>query len=300
MKRVVVTGASGFIGRETLGPLLERGFEVHTLGRNSVDVGTHHTCDLFCDDVRSVLTAIAPTHLLHLAWNAEPGRFWSAPDNLDWVAASLRLTRAFAEAGGKRVAFAGTCAEYDWTHETLDEKATPLTPSTLYGTAKVALYRTIEAAKDAIGLSYVWGRIFFPYGPTEKGARLLPSVIDGLAAGRPVLCSEGLQKRDFLHVEDVGRAFVELLSGDIEGAVNIASGECIALREIVAKAARHAGDPALVKFGARPMMTGEPQMMNASIARLVASGFRPRFTLDTGLADMVSRRLSALANTRSQ
>ena len=57
---------------------------------------------------------MAPTHLLHLAWYAEPGLFWRSPENLRWVEASLRLLRAFAEHGGQRAVMAGSCAEYAW------------------------------------------------------------------------------------------------------------------------------------------------------------------------------------------
>ena len=284
MKRVVVTGGSGFIGRETLAPLRERGFEVHRLDRST-------GFDLLRDDPTPVLAEIAPTHLLHLAWYAVPGKFWEAPENLDWVAASLRLARAFAAAGGKRITVAGSCAEYDWSGDHLDEAATPLCPATLYGTAKAVLFDLVTAAAPALGVSLGWGRVFFPYGPFEQAGRLLPDVIDGVRAGNRVPCSDGTQRRDFVHVEDVAAALVALLDSPVEGAINIASGTAVPVRKVVAAAAALAGDTSLIDFGARPRQQGEPAVMTAATARLSDEvGFHPRWSLAHGLADTVARR----------
>jgi nucleoside-diphosphate-sugar epimerase len=237
------------------------------------------------------LQAIAPTHLLHLAWMATPGVFWWAPENLDWVAASLRLVRAFAKAGGQRLVVAGSCTEYDWSHAHLDERQTPRRPGTLYGTAKAALAQMLDKAAPGLGLSLGWGHVFFLYGPQEAPGRLLPDVIDAVRAGRRVATSEGTQARDFLHVEDVAAALVALLASRVEGPVNIASGRAVPVREIVRLAAAAAGDVGLVDFGVRPRQPGEPQMMTAAVSRLGDElGFVPRWTLETGIADMVARR----------
>src|SRR3974390_723916 len=100
-KRVLLTGASGFIGSECLPFLAARGYDVHVLARKPAWDGAlplqslhYHQCDLLDQDCEALLAEIQPTHLLHLAWYAEHGKFWSALENLDWVAASLRLVRA--------------------------------------------------------------------------------------------------------------------------------------------------------------------------------------------------------------
>lgn len=291
--RVLLTGGSGFVGREALAPLLSRGAEVHLLSRRpGHPTGVHaHRLDLLTDDPSRLLAYIRPSHLLHFAWYAEPGKFWNAPENLDWTAASLRLVRAFAAAGGQRAVIAGTCAEYDWSQPPLSEAGTPLRPASLYGETKASLFRLLDKAAPALDLSFAWGRIFFPYGPYESAARLTGSVMDAVLTGRPAELSEGLQERDFLHVSDVGAAFVALLASNVEGAVNIGSGEAIAVRALVEKIAaiRHCGH--LMRFGARPMQPGEPPVLIADVARLQEEvGFRPRFDLDTGLADALARR----------
>ena len=118
MKRALVTGGTGFIGRHTLPELVARGFEVHVAGRSKPSADfpsdvTFHECDLLDTGAASLLTArLAPTHLLHLGWYAKPGLFWTSLENLRWVAASLNLYLAFAKAGGTRAVMAGSCAEY--------------------------------------------------------------------------------------------------------------------------------------------------------------------------------------------
>jgi nucleoside-diphosphate-sugar epimerase len=293
VKRIVVTGASGFIGRETIAPLIARGFEVHAIGRTAVEQPRCHThvCDLLTDEIGALLRSIAPSHLLHLAWYAVPGKFWAAPENLDWLAASLRLVRAAAASGTTRVVVAGSCAEYDWSFPVLDEATTPLRPATLYGRAKVALFETLTAASAVLGITLGWGRVFFPFGPFEAPGRLLSDVVDGVIAGRRVACSDGLQSRDFLHVENVATALAALVDSDVAGAVNIASGTQTSVRELVQLAAGLAGGGGLIDWGARPRQAGEPLTMMAATHRLRDEvGAEAQWTLATGVADMVARR----------
>lgn len=303
MKRVLITGGTGFIGQEALPFLLEREYEVHVAARSVVPDGLrpaalcavyYHSCDLLRDSCEALVAQIQPTHLLHFAWYAEHGAFWWALENLDWVAASLRLVRAFAAAGGSRAVFAGSCAEYDWSFDTLDEALTPLNPATLYGSSKASLHRLLSSAAEHLRFSQAWGHIFFPYGPRDQPRRLLSTVIDKVSAGEIVACSDGNQARAFIYVEDVARAFVELLDSRVEGAVNVATEQVYTVREVVACAARLCGKESMVQFGARPRQPNEPPVMRASVRRLYDEvGFRPRFDLASGLQSTVKLRVGS-------
>jgi len=292
VKRVLVTGASGFVGRHSLPLLIERGYEVHAVARGAIPAAAElrwHACDLLDDRaVGALLAEVRPSHLLHLAWYAVPGSFWSAPENLDWAAATLRLVRGFAAHGGRRLAAAGSCAEYDWSHARLAEATTPCTPRSLYGTAKNAVRACIEQVAARLGLSWAWGRLFFLYGPHEASGRLVSDVIAGLLAGRRVAVSEGTQRRDFLHVEDVARALVALLDGAFEGPLNVASGTVVPVRDIVARIGALTGRAELIDYGARPLPAGDPVELVGAVDRLTALGFRPRYDLEAGLAETVA------------
>jgi nucleoside-diphosphate-sugar epimerase len=292
--RVLVTGASGFVGRHALAPLLAHGFEVHAVSRHPLpgapaQVVQHGADMLDAAAAAALVERVRPSHLLHLAWTVTPGQFWRAPENLDWVAASLLLYRAFVQTGGQRVVVAGTCAEYDWSHDVLDELATPCQPATLYGTAKHTLHQLLAAAARQDGVALAWGRLFFLYGPHEAPSRLVADVALSLLRGQPALCGDGTARRDFMAVQDVAGALVAVLAGNHVGPVNIASGECIPLRDVIFGVANAVGRPDLVRLGARPTSPGDPAQLAARTEVLRdAIGYQPSWTLQDGLAATVA------------
>jgi nucleoside-diphosphate-sugar epimerase len=229
--------------------------------------------------------------VLSLAWNAEHGSYWSAPDNEAWADGTIALARATAEYGGRRFVGAGTCAEYDWTalEGSCREDGTPCRPTTIYGRAK------LRAGEDALALSrkghlsVAWGRIFFLYGPGEDSDRLVPSVAAALRAGERAKVTQGTQIRDFLHVTDAARAFVALLMSGVAGAVNIGSGTGVSLRHIVETLERLAGRRDAIDFGAIPSRRDEPPSIVADIAKLKTTGWRQQVKLEQGLAQALER-----------
>jgi nucleoside-diphosphate-sugar epimerase len=232
------------------------------------------------------VSSIRPTHLLHLAWHAVPGQYRTAAENLAWVGASLALLREFAEQGGRRVVMAGTCAEYDWAHGYCSERVTPQNPATLYGASKHALRLLLDAFGAQSALSSAWGRVFFLYGPHEHPERLVASVARAVLTGQPARCSHGAQIRDYLHVADVAGAFLALLESDVRGPVNIASGQPVAVRDLVLALARRAGREDLVRLGAIEARADEPPLLVGDPTRLRAEvSWRPRYALEAGLED---------------
>jgi nucleoside-diphosphate-sugar epimerase len=227
---------------------------------------------------------IKPSHLLHLAWNTPRGQLWMGQEHLAWVSASLELYQAFADAGGRRAVLAGSCAEYDWSYETLSEAITPSRPTTLYGTAKNSLREMVMMAARATNVSTAWARIFFLYGPYEPRGRLVSDIATALLEDRMVETSHGQQERDFIYVVDAARAIVALVENDVDGTFNIASGKCIPVRRIIQTLGRLAGRPDLLRIGARATTNDEPQRLKADIKRLHDDlGFTPYYELEEGL-----------------
>lgn len=288
MKVALITGASGFIGRHTVAPLLDRGFEVHAAGRGHHPDVQWHSADLMnVDDRQRLIATVQPTHLLHLAWYVEHGKFWTSLENLDWVHASADLFVQFAKQGGRRWVGAGTCAEYDWSSGGLLNEDAPLQPATLYGASKHALRILLQTLARDLDINFAWGRVFLLYGPGEAPGRLVPSVIRALLAGEPARCTDGLQQRDFFHVEDVAGAFAHLLDSEYSGAVNISSGAPVRVRDVVERIGEMTGRPHLVHLGALPSRADEPELLAGDASSLRASGFHARYTLDGGLRQTI-------------
>lgn len=292
MKTILLTGAGGFIGRTTIRFLLERGFEVHAVTSKQIeeDVFRHDANLLDEKQAGELIKSVKPTHLLHLAWFVEHGKFWSAKENLDWVKASLNLLENFAANGGERIVMAGTCAEYDWQtgQEKFSENSSPANPQTLYGASKHALHLILQKYAGQSNVSYAWGRIFFLFGQFEPPNRLVPSVIRALLRNEEAKCSHGEQIRDFMFVEDAGRAFVELLDGDVRGAVNIGGGEPRKIKEIARMIAEIVGKPELLKLGALPPAPNEPLNLVADTTRLSEE---VKFEGETDLRDALAKTI---------
>ena len=309
-KRVLVSGAGGFIGRWSVPALRARGYEVHVVlsGRTNREVPaefdgvTLHFTDLLNESAADeLLGEVNATHLLHFAWIATPGLYWNSEENYQWVSASERLLRTFHARGGRRVLMAGTCAEYDWTRvEECDELQSPLATdeavapheaapaASPYVACKIALQKALAEFGHREHLSTAWGRIFFQFGPYEHPDRLVASVIRNLLLDREAPCSHGKQIRSFLHVADVGSAFAAVLDSELEGPVNIGSDERIALADLIDRIGAQIGRPDLLRLGARPAPSQEPSILVPNIHRLRdETGWRPRFTLNEGLSDTI-------------
>lgn len=293
MKRVLLTGARGFIGHRTIGRLMALGYEVHAVTskpdvRDTASVHWHEADLLDVTRMAQVLRTVRPTHLLHLAWYAAPGKFWRSLENYRWLEAGITLMRHFHEQGGTRIVMAGTCAEYDWDHGFCSEAVTPRRPVTPYGVCKNALQEALHSFAAEVGMSSAWGRVFFLYGPGEHKARLMASAINALLRGEAARCTHGNQIRDFLHVQDVADAFVALLESSVGGAVNIASGQPRTLREVVLAAADCIGAGSRVEFGSILAPEGDPPLLVADVRRLQNEVlWTPHYDLRSGVEDTV-------------
>jgi len=276
--KVLLTGARGFIGRQVLTQLLRCGIEAIVVGRTRPKgyLGEFIEADLLQPEAAAAAIAnVQATHLLHLAWYAEHGKYWTSPLNLRWVESTVRLVESFCSTGGRKVTVAGTCAEYDWSIGYCQEDTTPLAPATLYGTAKDATRRLVMAVCESYRLPCSWGRIFLPYGPGEDGRRLIPSLFEVFKGRRAPFGVNAGAYRDFLHVDDVAQGFVHLLNSESSGCYNIASGEPMRISEVVrliAAACNADPNPILELASERP---GEPTMLVGDNSKLKALGWQP-------------------------
>lgn len=273
--RILLTGATGFIGSHVARELVRHGHDVHATVRPASDrrrirdiESSIRVWDGGMDHV-----PVEPDVVIHLAWYAVPGKYLTAPENRECLEESRRL---LANLKG-RVVFAGTCFEHNLQLGILREDS-PTSPATLYAECKDALRREVVARPDS-----AWVRFFYLYGPWEDERRLMPAVMAGQLRGLPTKVSTGEQRYDYLHVEDVASAVCSVAESRLEGCVNIGSGSAPSVKEIVTKIAELGGRPELIQWGAYPAKPGDPLLIQCDNAKLRSTGWSPKYDLDHGL-----------------
>jgi len=264
---VLLTGASGFVGRQlwkvlhrravTVVPVLRAG-KADSFGAQPPPSSVVTTRDLFRegdDWLRRACSGVDT--IIHAAWYVEPVKCLLAPQNLDCLVGTLRLARAAAQAGVRRFVGIGTCSEYGFSAGPLSTQAC-LRPSTPYAAAKAAAFMALSQWLPTNNVEFAWCRLFYCYGEGENPKRLFPYVRSRLAAGLPAELSNGDKVRDYIDVRQAAEMIADVALGSGVGAFNICSGQGRTLREIVEQIADEYDARSLLRFGARLDQVAEP------------------------------------------
>ena len=251
MKRVVVTGASGFIGANLARQLLHEGHEVHLFLRRShqgwrlAEVVGHVRCHELCvedrDKVGQAVREIRPDWVFHLAaygaYSSQVGMEPMIGTNL--LGCSV-LVDACAKVGFEGFIHAGSSSEYGCKDHAAKEDGLAQ-PNSDYAITKLAATHYCQLAARVHDLNIVTARLYSIYGPYEEPTRLIPTlVVQGMAGKLPPLVSPGIA-RDFVYVDDAVGAMLQLASAKPpeRGAVyNVCTGKQSTLESVVATARR--------------------------------------------------------------
>lgn len=226
-----------------------------------------------------------PEACVHLAWHTDPKDYLVSPLNLDHVALSLELYQALDLTDCRRFVGVGTCLEYADSAHAISERD-PLDPRSLYATSKRAVFDVLSRCEH--GPKLTWARLFFLFGPGERAARLVPDVAGALLRGEAASVGTGAHVRDFLHVTDVAAALVHLAEHEVDGPVNVGSGEPTPVRDMIAMIAssvqrQRTDGRSEIRFGAAQGRTDSQPTIVADVSRLRATGFQPSLSLAEGI-----------------
>ena len=290
-EKVLVTGGTGFIGRNVVDELIKRGYEVHSLvyppfAPEQKGLVQYEMNLLDKESLEEFFENHSFENLIHLAWYVGP-KCHVHDLNLDWTIATLNLLKFFKDSGGKKFLGAGTISEYEYKYGYLVEDQTPTDPQTLYGNSKNAIFNIAKVYCKQNNIDFKWPRIFNLYGPAEKPQRLMPSVINSCLKGEDVKVSDCLKFQDYLHVEDTARGIVDVFESDIQGAVNICSGKPVQLRTTVEKIAELTNFKGNILWGAIPAAFGD-DLVTGSNEKLKSIGWKPKYNLEDGLLQTIN------------
>jgi nucleoside-diphosphate-sugar epimerase len=295
--KVLITGASGFVGSHVARLLVAEGCEVHALVRESSNRWRIQDIlpsmylwqsDLVAfENMNAYLQEIKPELCIHLAWYAVPGKYLNSQENLDSIQASINLLSQLAELGCKRFVGIGTCFEYDLSLGYLSESSLTK-PITLYAATKVALSTILQQFAQITEMEIAWIRLFYQYGPMEDERRLIPGIISSLLRDEVVKTTKGEQIRDFLHIEDVASAIWAVAKSNVSGVVNVGSGQPVTVGQIALELGNLLGKPDLIHLGALPYRPNAPMFICANNELLrKKTDWTQKYNLTTGLKNTI-------------
>lgn len=300
-RRVLVTGASGFIGKHVVAMGQRLGAELHVLCRNGLP-GLHLREWLVdirnAEAVKDAVSAVQPEGILHLVARGVAYGSSSLANLLE--VNTVGLVNLLEAAGALRmppsVVIAGSGFEYAPNNSPLSE-LDPLLPASAYGVSKAAA--TMLAALYAGRMPITVLRLFSLYGPGELEPRLTPSIIEKAIRGESIDLTAGEQIRDYTFVEDAAEAFWRALATSEKitslRVLNVATGVQVILRQFVEALAgvlEDHGIEADLRFGARPYRTDELMVYCADVSRLQSSlSWVPGTPLEAGLTQTVDAYL---------
>lgn len=291
MKKVLLTGATGFIGRHVTEELIKRGYTVYapstSLALRETEGLVQIRLDLF--NYKAVDEFLAKNkfeNIIHLAWYVGE-KCLSADINLEWSEASFNILEKFKKYGGKKALFAGSMSEYDFSHEYLKEDSTPLNNPSLYGKCKASLYEKASNFAKQNDIDFKWARIFNTYGPYEKKSRLMPSVICSILNNEDIKLSTCLKTQDYLHVSDTASAIVDLFESEVQGAVNISSGIPVKLKSVVAKITELMEYDGEILYGVIPTTFDDNFVVGCNDKLINQVGWKQKIDLEEGLIQTI-------------
>jgi len=274
--RVLVTGATGFVGRHVVSELLSHGHAVTAVARdekrarefNWFDRVDFIACDIYQAPDNVFQLSGQPDVVMHLAWSGLPNymQLFHFERNLF---VDYHFLKSLIEGGAKHLLVTGTCFEYGIRSGCLSEDM-PTSPANPYALAKDTLRKVLEVVTHDRSVAFQWARLFYMYGPGQNPNSLLSQLDRAVENGEQTFnMSGGEQLRDYLPVEEVASRLVKLMTHpQCSGIVNVCRGEPISIRRLVERHLAQRGASIQLNLGYYPYLDHEPMAFWGDVQKL--------------------------------
>ena len=238
--KILISGATGFVGRYVVTELLDSDHEVVCIIRDKKKLELfdwNKKVEIIYGDIYKdkfdINSGNIPDALIHLAWSGLPN--YQSPHHLKVnLPGDQRLLKYFLDKGLKHILVTGTCFEFGKQYGPLSPDM-PTFPENPYAIAKDRLRQWLEELQQKEEFVLQWVRLFYMYGPGQNPNSIIAQLDQAIDSGKFVFnMSDGEQLRDYLPVEKVARFLVSCVEDkEIKGIIHCCSGEPISIRRLV-------------------------------------------------------------------
>ncbi len=291
MKKVIVTGGSGFLGSYLIRNLIKKDIEIYAVVRSArkleLRVNDLKNINIVELDMMNIADLPSLIHekcdtFYHLAWRGERNAFEEQTDNIHYVVEALEVA---AKLGCKKFICTGSQAEYGIYRTQTDETTLP-NPNTAYGAAKLAACYLTKFRAEQLKIEWIWARVFSVYGKNDNPKALIPYLIQTLQAGISPKVSAGLQQWDFLHGNDAADALIALGETDgVQGIYHIASGDSKPLRYFIEAVRDSIAPEQTIQYDT--VATGGVELFTSIDKIKKTTGWTPKLKFFDGIYDIL-------------
>jgi len=294
--KILLTGATGFIGSACARLALTQGHEVAGLilpwETPATDLAAHVSFRCLKGTLEDApwkeIGAFGAETCLHTAWITTPGVYLESQENDKHLQWSLDFLRQMIASGTRHITALGTCIEYQAGHPVMTEDTTPVVPTTRYARCKNELRLTLESEAKSGHYSFCWGRVFYPYGPGEHPSRLCSFIIHKLRQNETILLKTPASTKDYIFISDLAAAILKVIEQRFRGCINLGTGVGTTVLEMAQTVAQLLNKPALVQT-ANPPLPDPAGDLIADAHKLQALGWSAQVTLREGLMRLIQQ-----------
>lgn len=253
-KKILVTGAGGYIGRFVVKELCGRGFEVVAADVRADGIDSRAQIireNIFSGSEKIFEELGSPDVCIHMAWR--DGFVHNSPNHMGDLSSHYAFLCNMISGGLKRLAVMGTMHEIGYYEGAIDEN-TPCNPISMYGIAKDALRRSVFLLEKQKGFCLQWLRAFYIYGDDKRNNSVFSKLTTAAEEGKKTFpFTSGKNKYDFISVEELAKQIAAAsVQTDVSGIINCCTGTPVSLADKVESFIKDHGFDIKLDYGAFP------------------------------------------------